>query len=329
MNFFPNKHWESMSAEEQEYFLGLKRDVLVSRWESPEGETIKAKIVEQNLSGKGHVNYDGIVGTIAHDIGDSSPKYDLRGIDFSGYRKLYAEPPVGGFSFRDCSLLYGNFSDTHFAGSDFGGSDLRQCNFEYAHLSGCNFSKANLTFAVMDNAYLEHSDFRGAWIGYISLVDAELGYVRFNRKTDFSNIDIGRISSSSNPLFLSFVRRKHFLKHFRNQSLANKLLYYLWLIISDCGQSFTRWFFVSSLLCAIFGIIYTNISHCFNLPKDRIATDFTFYYYSVVTFTTLGFGDIVPTKLVSEIIVTVEVVLGYLMIGGLISIFATKFIPRD
>lgn len=52
-------------------------------------------------------------------------------------------------------------------------------------------------------------------------------------------------------------------------------------------------------------------------------------YYSLVTFTTLGFGDIVPKTGWGMFWVTVEVVLGYIMLGGLISIFATKLARRS
>jgi hypothetical protein len=56
---------------------------------------------------------------------------------------------------------------------------------------------------------------------------------------------------------------------------------------------------------------------------------FSHYYYSVVTFTTHGFGDIVPRELWAEVAVTLQVIMGYIMLGGLISIFATKFITKD
>jgi hypothetical protein len=50
----------------------------------------------------------------------------------------------------------------------------------------------------------------------------------------------------------------------------------------------------------------------------------TLFYYTVVTFTTLGFGDIIPESSTAAICVTVEVILGYIMLGGLITIFASK-----
>ena len=51
-------------------------------------------------------------------------------------------------------------------------------------------------------------------------------------------------------------------------------------------------------------------------------------YYSVVTFATLGFGDIVPLDKGARAVVGAEVILGYIMLGGLISIFANKLARR-
>ena len=56
------------------------------------------------------------------------------------------------------------------------------------------------------------------------------------------------------------------------------------------------------------------------LPNDFISM----IYYSVVTFTTLGFGDITPKTHEAAMWVMAEVILGYVMLGGLISILATK-----
>jgi len=54
-----------------------------------------------------------------------------------------------------------------------------------------------------------------------------------------------------------------------------------------------------------------------------------FVFYSVVTSTTLGFGDIVLTHWPARLVVMGEVVLGYVMLGGLVSIFANKLARRN
>ena len=52
-------------------------------------------------------------------------------------------------------------------------------------------------------------------------------------------------------------------------------------------------------------------------------------YFSIVTFTTLGFGDVVAANTSARILVTLEVMFGYIMLGGLISIFANKLASRS
>ena len=47
-------------------------------------------------------------------------------------------------------------------------------------------------------------------------------------------------------------------------------------------------------------------------------------YFSIVTFTTLGFGDVTAYTLWGKFWVCLEVVIGYMMLGGLISIFSNK-----
>jgi hypothetical protein len=58
-------------------------------------------------------------------------------------------------------------------------------------------------------------------------------------------------------------------------------------------------------------------------------TPFTPYYFSIVTFTTLGFGDVVPINMAGEICVSLEVIIGYVMLGGLISILASIIARRS
>lgn len=54
----------------------------------------------------------------------------------------------------------------------------------------------------------------------------------------------------------------------------------------------------------------------------------TTLYYSIITFTTLGFGDVTPITGLAQFFVTSEVVTGYLMLGGLISILFSNMVPR-
>ena len=48
----------------------------------------------------------------------------------------------------------------------------------------------------------------------------------------------------------------------------------------------------------------------------------------MVTFTTLGFGDVLPNTTGAEALVMSEVILGYLSLGGLMSILSDKMARR-
>ena len=55
---------------------------------------------------------------------------------------------------------------------------------------------------------------------------------------------------------------------------------------------------------------------------------FTPFYYSIVTYTTLGFGDVIPCTKIGQIIVVAEVIFGYLTLGLRVSILANKVARR-
>ena len=64
-------------------------------------------------------------------------------------------------------------------------------------------------------------------------------------------------------------------------------------------------------------------------PKDTANTWFTPYYFSIVSYTTLGFGDVRPATLAGEIIVSSEVILGYTTLGLLLSVLAQSIARRS
>ena len=51
-------------------------------------------------------------------------------------------------------------------------------------------------------------------------------------------------------------------------------------------------------------------------------------YFSVVTLTTLGYGDVLPASLAAQCVAMLQVVAGYFALGGLLSIFANKMARR-
>ena len=122
---------------------------------------------------------------------------------------------------------------------------------------------------------------------------------------------------------------------------------WLWQWSSDYGRSFGLWACWSVLFAVFFGLLYADIPCPSWLeetfvgkfliwanPEIRINSPmpdhwYTPFYFSIVTFTTLGLGDVQPADEAGLLWVTLEVILGYIMLGGLISIFANKLARRS
>lgn len=79
------------------------------------------------------------------------------------------------------------------------------------------------------------------------------------------------------------------------------------------------------LLSVFFALIYTAVGIDYGDNPTWLAP----FYFSVVTFTTLGFGEIVPVTVTAQAVVIAEVVLGYVMLGGLLSLISNKLARRS
>jgi hypothetical protein len=112
------------------------------------------------------------------------------------------------------------------------------------------------------------------------------------------------------------------------RKFTDKTFYFLWWLFADYGRSFMRWAAWCIVFACLFGFVFWGMgTENFKIPEGH--SPFAYFYYSIVTFTTLGFGDIVPMTLCGRILVTLEVILGYIGLGGLISILANKLARRS
>lgn len=160
------------------------------------------------------------------------------------------------------------------------------------------------------------------------------------RPTQFY-LDSRHIDEVASPFFRRYVADQQFIRAF-NQ--ANPILAKLWRWSSDYGRSLTLWAFWSLFFAFLFALAYMPLPTWMPswmqdwTPRFHQTTGaydgepLTFwncFYFSIVTFTTLGFGDVVADNAAARFLVTLEVIFGYLMLGGLISIFSNKLASRS
>lgn len=103
-----------------------------------------------------------------------------------------------------------------------------------------------------------------------------------------------------------------------------------WEITSDYGESLRRWFCWVIVIIFIFTYLY-ELEHCknlFNLTNTEWKPLLTGIYFSFVTLTTFGAGDIHPAHSISLLTVIANIVIGYVFLGIGIAIIVRRIKMR-
>jgi len=204
-------------------------------------------------------------------------------------------------------------------------------------------------------SFKENTLFRGVCNAILGIIGREMPVTKFyNFNTEVV------MDGSSNPWLKRYIDDEQWILSWRYRPewrWLRELLFIAWELTSHCGRSLGLWLFWAGIVVIAFAFIYKS------LGIDRISLDiddlknkrsglklwlpikyynsFTevneskgnqmgikgYIYYSVVTL--FGFGNIAPRSNWARFFVGTEVVVGYIMLGGLISIFANIFARRS
>ena len=185
--------------------------------------------------------------------------------------------------------------------------------------------------------------------GLFEYIEENKKKFKYSNKTEYLpdnfSLILGEKTTARYPIFSRKIKDDMYLLSFLKK---HPKLHFLWWLFADCGRSFFRWALWSLGFALLFGIIFSPspewfpdwwINLCEKIGPNFEQTSkafsgkspdfFSLLYFSIVTFTTLGFGDIVSANMTARILVTLEVILGYIMLGGLISILANKLARRS
>jgi uncharacterized protein YjbI with pentapeptide repeats len=256
---------------------------------------------------------------------------DLAGANFSG-AELYKADLAGVFG------VGADFSGAYVAEAKMGGADLRGARLISADLSKADLSRANLEEADLSEADLSGANIRGANLCQVRITGARLHDLRYDKFVEMSGHYFGVRGLEScygNALFIRDAQDQDYLdtlKRSIDQSPATMLrrvkqaVFWAWSAI-DFGRSLTKPAIYALMLALLYGLLYS-----FDMGLDWGMMDYSGsahsplspFYYSIVTYTTLGFGDITPKSWVGEIVVVAEVVMGYTTLGLLLAILANR-----
>ncbi len=228
---------------------------------------------------------------------------------------------------RRADLTGADLSGAHLIHADLNNANLTSAVLRSADLTQADLSGANLASADLTGASLVQSNLLCACLRSANLEQANVFGVRYDRRRLVCQ-GIRADSCYGHAIFKRDVQDEDWIETFRSQSRAHYVTYLLWLAVTDCGRSLTRVWGAAVILAMAFGFVYERFPGLLNI--ERSAKSFwTPYYFSFVTFTTLGFGDVSPKSVAGEILVTFEVALGYVTLGVLVSILAGKVARRS
>lgn len=229
-------------------------------------------------------------------------KADLRRTSFFG-------ATLDGASFVEARLRHTDFRNASARDARFSDCDLSRSDFSTADLAGAELSSADV-----DRAYFVETDLRRA----------RLRSLRNFERASFLRADVRDVDFSGAYMLRRHVLDENFLDEFKNRSPMYRFVYWVWWASSDCGRSLTRWTAWTMLIALAFGFVFAQVAMDFGDHETWLSP----FYYSVVTLTTLGYGDVLPASEASQWCAMAEVTIGYLMLGGLISIFSNKLARR-
>jgi len=231
---------------------------------------------------------------------------------------------LGQANFCEANLFSANLTLAtltlaHFEKADLRSSELIQARLHEANLHEADFTGANLSGADLAGSTVTNCEFRNC-----DLQDSHLhGIVGFKKAT-WIGVDIRQVNFAGAYLVRREIADQNYLDEFRKQSPFHEKVYVLWLYTSDCGRSASRWGILVLVLILFYATIYNFVSIDFGGTE----TWYSPIYHSIVTMTTLGYGDTFPQSVVAQIVVTSQALLGYGMLGGMLAIVSNKLARR-
>jgi hypothetical protein len=295
-----------------------KIEKLQHRWTTTQGKKLLKTIKESRcflspvLFKEKIRNFPGIKDK---EVSDS---IDLRGAPLSGFDfRVPIQEDDDGFS-EDIAIL----SEIHFEGAilkhcNFQDGKIHDCFFEHADVSHSDFKGSSINSCQFHEADCLGMNLRGARLINCNFSDANIRDITLDATIVDENTTFGEElkTEKENSHHAAAIEYKQIKEMYKNSSLHNLSDKYhykemiakrkkthkhnpmRWLnfafgdLLCKYGTSFIRVFLWSVVLMVVCAIVYTQTE---SLLFQNNVVDHSFsnsLYFSIVTFTTLGYGD--------------------------------------
>ena len=255
-----------------------------------------------------------------------------------------------GADLSEASLIGANFTRC-----DFVGTDLAKANLTRATFTHCSFSYADLRGAQLTESIFRDTDLMGAMLWRVNLWNADISGAAHLKKKNFyhpskpADADRARLSESEPLMALESYRNvKHYFygkglvedagwAAYRELTMERKHFYrtkdsrYIPSLLMDLLSGYTekpnRAILSSIGIIFFFGIFYYWVGAVRPVldPQTPVGL-WDNIYFSIMTFTTVGFGDFVPKPMGwVRILVCLEAFTGPFMAGLYIFTLTRKY----
>ena len=245
---------------------------------------------------------------------------------------------LSGAFLTEASAINADLSSVAFHNADLRGARLNGANLTGSDLTQARLGHADLTGATLVEARLDEVDLTQANLSETNLTGSHYGGYR-RMRGHFYGIR-GLDSAHGNALFVRDAKDQDYLDTLELEitrmsegwrKRLSQQLFRAWGLI-DHGRSLLKVGWYAFIIATVYGLFYTlDMRLDWGLMDYSTSAQswFTPFYYSIVTYTTLGFGDVTANSALGEMIVISEVIVGYFTLGLLLSILANTIARRS
>ena len=246
----------------------------------------------------------------------------LRGADLTECKARQAG--FGQAHLDDVRAFGANFQGATLSNATLSNADLRSVELQGARMRGADLSRVDLSGADLRDADLTEACALETIFDGADVRSATVTRIMHYQTASFIGADIRNVDFCRAYAMRRFIMDQNYLHEFRTRNRSCQVLYWLWWITSDCGRSFVRWGLCTLVVAVVFAGLYTQVAVDYGDHETALSP----LYYSIVTLTTLGYGDVLPTSDAAQALVMIQVVIGYVMLGGMLSMFSNKMARR-
>jgi uncharacterized protein YjbI with pentapeptide repeats len=259
-------------------------------------------------------------------------------------------------------LIGANLKNADLTNANLEGADLKDANLKNATMRSVILNSADLSRSILQNTNLTRAKIEGTDIIKANLINADLrmshvnGFTtiaacRFDKRTDFTGVslDAATIDPGLKVALKNNIRRINWGKWVarereKGKRLVPRLVEWFWWV-SDYGTSTQRIIKTFFALAFGFGAVYwlfamfpgsqsiiDELRQVGGQDTSKAVVTFNCIhtlirslYFSIVTLTTLGFGDMHATNIegwpsyLGYFFLSVQVIIGYVLLGAIVT----------